>query len=221
MHEAVVYTTITGRYDTLKKPRLAQQLPMVVYSDDTPAVGSAWQHQPLFHHLPDPVRTARYHKLHPHLLFPDHEWSIWVDGSLSITGDLSELLAEVKQSGFKLGVYKHAKRDCLYQAAANCIDKQKDDPQLINEQMKRYQASGYPSHQGLVASGVLVRKHHDPEVKQLMCRWWHELEHHSRRDQLSFNYVCWQAGFNYLEIPQRIGDGRYFRRNPHNKSTPR
>ena len=213
MKSAVIYTTITNGYDALKQPLTSQNLPMVCLANQ-PQEQAGWEIRNTKILNNDPIRTARYHKLHPHLLFPEYEWSIWVDGSLLITSDLSALLTEVKNHGV-LGVYRHAKRDCLYQAAENCIDKHKDDPQIIRQQMQTYQAAGFPQHQGLVASGVLVRQHHHPAVKQLMHAWWHEIKHHSRRDQLSFNYVCWQQAFSYYEIPERIGDGRFFRRNPH------
>ena len=147
-------------------------------------------------------------------MFPEHDWSIWVDGSLLITADLSLLLEEVKNQNC-FGVYRHAKRDCLYQAAMNCIDKNKDDPIIINEQTQKYREEGFPENHGLVASGVLVRQHHNPKVIDLMDAWWQEIYQHSRRDQLSFNYVCWKKQFNYYQIPERIGDGRFFRRNPH------
>ena len=34
-----------------------------------------------------------------------------------------------------------------------------------------------------------------------MERWWGEIEQHSHRDQLSFNYTSWKLGidFNYLD----------------------
>jgi hypothetical protein len=213
MSSGVIYTTVTNGYDGLKQPLVEQQLAMVCFNN-VQTENSSWRIKPIELKNDDPVRTARYYKLHPHLLFPDYDWSIWVDGSLLITSELNDLLQEV-QSVSQFGVYKHAKRDCLYQAAANCIDKRKDDPSIIKAQMSKYRELGYPEHQGLVASGVLVRKHHDPKIIELMDAWWHELANHSRRDQLSFNYVCWKNNFKYHEIPDRIGDGRFFRRNPH------
>ena len=34
-------------------------------------------------------------------------------------------------------------------------------------------------------------------VKELMDEWWNEVKSMSRRDQLSFNYVCWKKDFQY------------------------
>jgi len=215
MNNIVVYTAITKGYDQLKEPKISTGLDFVCFTEDD-VESDTWKSHPIdLTHIKDPTRKARYLKLHPHLLFPDHKWSIWVDGSLSINGDLTALQREVSESA-KLGVYAHAKRNCIYQAAANCIDKSKDNPDLISKQVQHYESLKYPPHNGLVSSGVLVRSHHDPQVIKLMNDWWKEIVNFSRRDQLSFNYICWQNHFNYYPIPQRIGDGRFFRRNPHN-----
>ena len=216
MKQAVIYTSVTNDYASLKQPKKTQPFAMYCYSN-TSSTHPDWEIKPIELINDDPIRTARYYKLHPHKLFPDYEWSIWVDGSLLITQDLSALLREVEHHG-PLGVYGQIKRDCLYQAAANCIDKQRDDPQVINQQINKYRQQGYPAHNGLVASGVLVRRHHQPDVVELMEAWWQELLDHSHRDQLSLDYVCWQQGFNYYRIPRKIGDGRFFHRKPHQMS---
>lgn len=214
MNDIVVYTAITKGYDQLKEPKMPAGIDFVCFTDDQ-LESDHWQLKAI--NLPqinDPTRKARYIKLHPHLFFPDHQWSIWVDGSLTINGNLKTLQEEVSGNS-KIGVYEHAKRNCIYQAAANCIDKQKDSPAIINEQIKHYLSINYPANNGLVSSGVLVRSHHNHNIIKLMDSWWKEIKRFSRRDQLSFNYVCWLNHFNYYAIPERIGDGRFFLRGPH------
>ena len=214
MNDIIVYTAITEGYDHLKIPKPSQGIDYVCFTDDQ-FESKIWQFKSInLPHIDDPTRKARYLKLHPHLLFPNHRWSIWVDGSLSIHGDLSTLVTEVAEHA-NFGVYSHAKRNCIYHAAANCIDKQKDCPTIIQKQMNYYQSINYPANNGLVSSGVLVRSHHDQTIINLMNQWWHEIKCFSRRDQLSFNYICWKNNFTYYPIPTRIGDGRFFRRNPH------
>ena len=106
MKSAVIYTTVTNGYDGLKRPLTNQELPMVCFNNQQ-SEDISWRIETIELINRDPIRTARYYKLHPHLLFPDYDWSIWVDGSLLITAELSDLLAEV-QSFSHLGVYKHA-----------------------------------------------------------------------------------------------------------------
>jgi len=214
MTNGIIYTAITNGYDSLKTPKVNQSLPMVCFQNSTDGQLNNWRTQNIELFNDDPIRTARLYKLHPHLLFPDYDWSIWVDGSLLITDDLIKLINETIQNKAVFGIYKHAKRNCLYQAAQNCIDKDKDSRIIIEKQIDTYKSYGYPQNNGLVASGVMVRKHNDPQIINLMNNWWNEINNHSRRDQISFNYVCWKMHFKYWEIPLRIGDGRYFKRNP-------
>ncbi|MFK8012618.1 MAG: glycosyltransferase domain-containing protein [Marinicellaceae bacterium] len=215
MKKCVVYTTITKGYDVLKDPLYQNNnFDFVCFTDDQYLESKSWTIKTINTPVLDQVRQARYLKLHPHLYFSDYRYSIWVDGSLSINGNMMKLLEEVVKNA-SLGIYAHAKRNCLYQAALNCIDKKKDEANIIEKQMEHYSNLGYPKNNGLVASGVLVRDHHDETVIDLMHYWWKQIANHSRRDQLSFNYVCWKKNFSYYAIPTRIGDGRFFRRNPH------
>lgn len=214
MSSAVIYTSITNGYDCLKTPKVKQSLPGICLAD-IEQKHNYWRYEQIYVRKNDPIRTARYHKILTHKILHPYEWSIWVDGSLSIENDLALLLDEVKRSDKKIAMYKHSKRNCIYQAAFNCIDKCKDNKHIICQQMDKYLSEGYPACNGLVASGVIVKKHHDLEVQQLMNLWWSEVKRYSRRDQLSFNYVCHKQNMKYMEIPGKIGDGKYFRRNPH------
>ena len=66
-----------------------------------------------------------------------------------------------------------------------------------------YKDKGFPANNGMVATGVMIRKH-TIEVK-LFCRsWWNEVFEHSKRDQLSFNFVAWRDNFEYSTIPFNI-----------------
>jgi hypothetical protein len=40
-----------------------------------------WQIRPLAYSQLDNIRNARWHKTHPHVLFPEYEVSVWVDGN--------------------------------------------------------------------------------------------------------------------------------------------
>ncbi len=216
MKNCVVYTAITEGYDNLKEPQVQQDedIDFVCFTDDGRLQSEKWDIKMMDVPVVESTRKARYLKTHPHLCFPNYRYSIWVDGSLSIVGNMKHLLEEVINQS-TLGVYAHAKRGCLYSAALNCIEKQKDNKNIIEKQMNQYRQANYPANNGLVASGALVRDHHNSDVVDLMTQWWDQIYQFSKRDQLSFNYICWQLGFEYYAIPERIGDGRYFRRNPH------
>ena len=62
----------------------------------------------------------------------------------------------------------------------------------------------YPEHNGLLFASVLIRKHHDENLKKVMEDWWYCVKNYSKRDQLSFNYVAWKNNFVPNTIPGDI-----------------
>ena len=90
-----------------------------------------------------------------------------------------------------------------------------DSEDIINLQIEKYKQLEYPEHNGLIASGILFRDHHDEQVIKLCEDWFDEVTNYSRRDQLSFNYVCWMNDFKYDEAPLFYFKNEYFQRVKH------
>ena len=134
----------------------------------------------------NPALAARFYKTAPHLLFPKAHWTIWVDGNVKLNKDPETFVHRVGPSG--LGVFAHPHRDCLYDEAKVCAEARLDDAKVIEKQVKRYAADGYPKHYGLGATMLLVRRN-DPEINALNAKWFQEICNGSIRDQISFPYV--------------------------------
>src|SRR5262245_26277455 len=77
----VVYTVVTGGYDPLRVPgSVTPGYDYVAFLDQgTPGVSGPWQRRPVTVMERSPDVAARYYKLHPHLLFPDHDASVYID----------------------------------------------------------------------------------------------------------------------------------------------
>jgi hypothetical protein len=86
-------------------------------------------------------------------------------------------------------LWQHYLRDCIYEEAAQCIRDRRDDPDVIEAQVRRIRASGYPANAGLVETNVLITRPNDPRIVDFMTSWWREIDNGSRRDQLSFNWA--------------------------------
>jgi GT2 family glycosyltransferase len=195
----VIYTAIVGAYDTLKYPAfIPPNCDLVVFSDQL-VVDSRWKVLPLNYHCNDPVRAARFVKLHPHLYFSSYEYSIWIDGNIIINDDLSPLLSRLQKNDF-ISTFVHPLRNCVYQEGTECIKRQKDDEFVIWDQLRRYRREGIPEHIGLWETNVLVRRHNDDRCVQLMTNWWREIEKGSRRDQLSLPIVVRRLGAEIVPL---------------------
>lgn len=142
----------------------------------------------------DSRRSARMHKCLP----PKSDYSLWIDGNTSLKVSPESLKKFLKTD---IAVFKHPLRDCIYQEAEAC--RSLDDPSIIQEQMSRYRAEGYPEHNGLAATTYVLRRH-TPKMEAFNNLWWSEICRGSKRDQLSFNYAAWklkvEVSYFYKEV---------------------
>ncbi|MCE4050847.1 glycosyltransferase domain-containing protein [Bacillus sp. Au-Bac7] len=210
----VIYTAITKGDDELKEPAIkSNQCDYICFTDDPALISSTWQIRPLPPSDLDIERQCRQVKIMPHFFLPEYEFSIWVDGSMEITGDIDELIEQYFLLGDRpLYTFKHPLRDCIYEEANECIKQGCDNEEIIRDQLAKYKEEYYPKHNGLIESSVILRKTHSPDVMQLMEQWWKLVKNFSRADQLSFNYAAWVSGFfyGYLQGDSR-GNSKYFR----------
>ncbi len=222
--KTVVYSCVTGGYDhpnnLLRSPvKATDDLSFILFTDSHEGTvpGDAWSVRPLaWQHPICRRRTARWHKLHSHALFPEADLTIWVDGSQIIQNVGVIVRHHNAPDSQKLSTFKHPQRSCLYQELRACIKLNKDNPALMQEQVERYRDQGYPPFNGLVETACLVRKS-CPEVTAFNKQWWEELDQHSYRDQLSFNYVAWSQKLEYGTLAGCRAKSPYFSFVPHNR----
>ncbi len=234
----VIYTAIFGGKDVLHEPRfIPEGFDFICFTDDHTINSKTWDVRYVEAPFPDPVRSARYYKVMVHKFLGEYEKSVWIDGNMMVIGEVNEFLQKYK--GVSLAVYNHAylkrrvfgmfwirdygfARDCIYDEAKNLIEKTEsgrymDDPVLIEAQITRYRAEGYPAHNGLAATMVLLRDHTDMKMRQVMETWWDEITKGSRRDQLSFNYAIWKHSFPFIAISGDPRHNPYFGKMKHAK----
>ncbi len=219
MSKIVVYTAITHGYDVLKPPPESWrgEAEFVAFLD-TPAQVPGWTYRPIYRRFKDPCRNAKIHKILPHEYFPDAEYSLWIDGTITIKSKLPlRQWAKRFLAHHDLALFKHRYRDCIYEEAAACLALKLDRPELIHRQMQRYFKEGYPAKNGLAECMVLFRRH-TRKMRLFNEAWYREIHTGSRRDQLSFNYVAHKLGFHYQYLPGLIWDNPHFNRARHAKT---
>lgn len=169
------------------------------------------------------VKAARKHKIKFWIASnQEDEVLIWLDSNISIHCDLKKFTKKHLKTA-DMVLMEHG-RDCIYEEAVACIDRKKDNPLIISSQMGRYRLQNYPAHNGMVGTGIMIRRNNH-KVRKLMELWWSEVEKGSHRDQLSFNFVLWkyqqrcqddlgEIKINY--IPYSVF-GKEFKLHPHKK----
>ena len=217
--KTVVYTAIFGGYEGLLPQRSFPGVDYVCFSD-APVRAKPWTVRYVPPPESDPTRCARKYKILPHHYFPEYERSIWMDGNYLFVGDIDDLMEKTLRN-HNMAYFDHRSsvadsRDCVYEEYASIIElgrasgSFKDDPVVMRKQVERYRAEGYPAHNGLIFSSVLIRRHHAEDVVATMERWWRELSQGSKRDQLSFNYAAWKESLTATVISENVRDNRWF-----------
>ncbi len=213
----LIYTAIAGSYDTLRDPLVVNdRCRYICFTDDLSIKSEIWEVRPLDIINNDMVRSAKRLKVLPHEYFNEYSWSIWVDGKFQIKRDLVELIQKNTLYSNFLS-FMHYKRSRVFDEAKTCIDLGFDDADIINKQIEAYKNDGFLDDNELIEGGVLFRKHNERNVIMLMERWWKEINNHSRRDQISFNYCAWKEKFFFDVLELNIYDNPYLIRYPHNK----
>ena len=184
----VIYTALVGNYEKLTPVTFRPPgCDFVAFSDRAIEV-EGWKILPINYIHSDAARSARFVKLHPHLYFPEYDFSLWVDANIRVRDNIADFIAAVSQDTY-IGAFDHPYRNCAYDEVVTCIKRQKDAPAILQEQSARYAREGFPTGAGLWETGVLARRHNDPQCIRFMHEWWRELELGSRRDQVSLPVV--------------------------------
>lgn len=192
-----VYTCITGGYDELIVPEyISEECDYYLISEKDITGNTIYDWISLYDVVPykelDFTRQNRYCKINVHEIFPQYDYSIYVDGNIKIISDIAMCLADIKRSG--MAVSGKSSSLCTYVEALRCIGTQKDDKVKITRQIERYYREGMPRYFGEFLCNVLVRDHTNPVCRRLMRDWWNEVYKESKRDQISFPYVLWKNG---------------------------
>jgi hypothetical protein len=209
----VVYTAIIGDYDDLVPPPVQRgaddNISYVCLTDQTRTPVPGWTYRPLPHRELSAQSRNRWAKFHPHVLFPEHNASIYVDGNIEILADPMPLAVEVLQQA-SIGLFDHPVRTCLFDEARECARIGFDWSPVIRAQVQRYALDGLPTNAGLYEGNVIVRAHHDAAVRRAMECWWDEWDNGVKRDQLSLTYVLWKQGLEVYRLGRH--DARFTKR---------
>jgi len=137
------------------------------------------------------VRRQRWLKVCiPDEIFDNYEYSVYVDCKRESVVDFEWLLSFMKPTS-DFVTRRHKTRDCIYEEGKVCIEKRKDDEAIILKQLDFYHNEGYPFHNGLHYSYILLRRH-TKRLKEFLKLWWEQIEKYSFRDQISLPYVAWK-----------------------------
>ena len=193
----IVYTCITGGHDLLKNFQREADVDYVCFTDSELDEHPLWKLEKAPTEFIDPRRNARKAKVLSHRYFPEYDYSIWMDGTITPKIDFKGLIKSLED--FDIATFKHKDINCLYKEAHTCILKQLDDEKKILDQIDRYSQENCPEGLPVAETRVLIRRH-CPKMFKFNELWWNEIQRGSKRDQISFPYCYWKLGVDWKEL---------------------
>src|SRR5579862_4889560 len=214
----VVYTVVVGNYDNLLPPAVLEEGVdyVAIASSSDPAPPPPWERRPLLRTERNARMTARWHKSHPHLLFPDHEVSLYLDGNVYLKAGVRAFIEEMSRRS-PIALFRHADRSCAFEEAEIIKRYRLDDAEIVDAQMAYYRMLGFPEKYGLFATSVQIRRHRDRTLVDFSEDWWRQLKAFSHRDQLSLNFMLRRHGIEPVVIPGTTNSNDWFGTGPHRR----
>lgn len=193
MKKFILYTAIFGKMGRFNVPVISDKTVDRICYTDLDVKSHFYQTKKMkLKHLTSVMRQRFVKICIPDEIFNGYEYSVYIDCKRPYSIDFEYLLS-CMEKGSDFLTRPHKRRSCLYDEGEFCIKKKKDSKEIISKQLEAYKAEGYPVHNGLHASGLLMRRHTD-KVKEFSKLWWEHIEKYSHRDQISLPYVAWKHG---------------------------
>ena len=189
MKRFVIYSAIVGVYDEILQPSVVDdRFDYVLFSDCLPeGKQGEWRVRRINYTNPIKAKMARYVKTHPETLLPEYEASLWLDANIRITGkDIYDRFVELFEKATLIASVKHLAYDCVYNEMFAVLDFRYESEEMVVKWGHELRKLGYPRHAGLFETGLMYRRHSNPEIKGLDAIWWNYIDTYSKRDQLSF-----------------------------------
>lgn len=201
---SVLYSCVSGGYEAVSDLVLRRQdADLVFFSDLEGVVPPNGFEARLSNYIsPEPVRTARFVKTHPHVWFPQHKWAIWCDANIHFMGDLHTYIERVRSAGAEAGFIAHPVRETMQQEAEVLLENGiVKDATEVERQIARY-LKDVPEiiTSRLIETNFFVADLSSPNVQRFFQMWWSEINRYSHRDQLSINYAIERTGLEWVKL---------------------
>ena len=205
MTNMVIFTGVFGQTDVFLEPAVPLDDVEAVCYTDLDFVGESTYR--MIHvdldSLSPPKRNRRV-KIYWPEIFDCFDYSLYLDSNVELLVHPREFI-QFLETGSDIAVFRHPDRICAYHEGRVCMHAGLAEAMVMRDQLTAYRTAGFPPGFGLWACTVVLRNH-TPRMRELNRRWWHEVEQHSHRDQVSFPYVVWETETQVSEFPGSLGD---------------
>lgn len=204
--KGIVYTCITNNYDDINEIKtysyVDRDWDYICFTDNEEHIAQKqigiWEILPLQYTNSDATGNNRWHKMHPHRLFPEYEESIYVDANINILTD--KIFQTITQSKNNILVPEHYSYNCIYFELKGSMKTHLHIKDKIEKELNFIKTQGMPKNYGFTENNILYRRHNDMEIINIMNEWWEIFNKFAPRDQFSFTYLLWKHNINIEDI---------------------
>ena len=205
-NKGVVYTCLTGGYDSLGLlTYVSSDLDYICFTDSRDLLQlksyGAWKILPIQFSDGTNQIINRWHKTHPHILFPNYDYSIYIDSNINILN--SNVFSEIFNKRSMLVLPIHFEQQCIYEESKLVLKSKLATKDSINKIITLLKDNDFPKNYGMNENNLIYREHNNPEVIRIMEEWWDLIYNYCNRDQLSFAYILWKHNIKPSDIAIR------------------
>ena len=212
----IIYTVITGNYDTIKQPLVVEEGVECYLFTNNPEIKDVgvwkvvqipteqWQGRT---ESENNILLSRKVKMLSHVYLPKEcELSIYVDADMLIKEPLTRLLKDLREKTL-FAACRHSYCGSVREEIEDLVAKGMVDATQVENQWQRYVEWGFKDDLGISENGLLIRRHNDARVIKLMELWWEEYQNGCLRDQVSLMPCMYRTDFmpyfQFIEIDIR------------------
>ena len=185
MGKIVVYTVLTGSYDNVNEVLYKEDgVDYLLFTNNPTLTSTTWKIIMIKSSL-DSLLLSREIKMLPHKFLRDeYDFSIYIDANAVIYGEITELTRYL-WGNKSLAVSQHSERKSIKEEIEACVTLKGIDRAEAEKQYEKYLRNGFKDDKPLLECGILVRRHKDEKLQELMKAWFEEFNNGVKRDQLS------------------------------------
>ena len=203
-----VFTTVLGKTDTLRPPRVVHPDIRYVCFADQPIDVPPYVTVRIDCGGDGPLKLSRRLKIladHPLLGQPDV--TLWHDAAFELLSDPFAVLALTLTDADMLAL-RHPHRSAIEDEAIAIARLGYMPADILAAQIATYRADGFPEQQQITSTGYCLRRM-TPTVRAFNAAWWAEVDTWGWRDQMSVDYAAWKTGVAITYIPGHYRDNPY------------
>jgi hypothetical protein len=215
----VVYTCVTGNYESLKFPFKEDGVDYLAFTDDLSINPNGWELVEINSNFKNPIVINRFIKMNPDLFLNNYDKSLYVDGNINIIGPLFNLFDKCLDypKNF-MSIPVHPIRSNLYDEFLSCVNAGKvigsDAFFLYDEIIKKHP---HINKRRLTENSIIFRYHNDSRAKLVGSNWFNNLNNLILRDQLLLDFTLLNLDLDILRLNKNLrGFNSFIYYSPHN-----